>query len=155
MPATPRPARLASLALVCAALLCGCVSTAPGDVRTTEPARVVAPATPVGHPSPDDVPSPIERYGIAQGDPAATPHAPPPRTATPRRRQRPAPRPRPHAGHIRHIRPVRRPAPAPQRTARQPGVHSGKPDGICDLGTRLGRWAPGSPAERTCHRVYG
>lgn len=153
MPATPRPGRLTPLALLCAALLCGCVSTTPGDVRPTEPARVVAPATPARAPSPDDGPSPLEQYGIADAGPTERPHAAPP----PHHRQ-----PAHEHERARHLPPHARPThrtpprpPRPRHTAQRYERPGTRPSGICDLGTRLGRWAPGSGAERICRRVYG
>jgi hypothetical protein len=148
MPATPRPGRLAPLALLCAALLCGCVSTTPGEVRTTVPTTVVAPATPAQAPSPDGGPPIVERYGVANAAPTERPNAAPPQRH--HRKRAHHFRPRAHRTHRMPQQPPR-PRHAPQRHPRP----STAPSSICDLGTRLGRWAPGSGEERICRRVYG
>ncbi|MGA5700886.1 hypothetical protein [Peterkaempfera bronchialis] len=180
MPATPhpaRPARLAPLALLCAALLCGCVSTTPRDVRTTDPAGVTARATPTWSPDGEDG-RPVEHYGVAETGPddtdssrpapssaaAPSPGTPHPSTPGPNTPRPHAPQPHTPQAHEpqAHKPQAHDPQPhAPQahHSGGQPGPRTGgRPVGkvsVCDLGTRYGRWPAGSSEERTCHRIYG
>ncbi|MFJ6212871.1 hypothetical protein ACIQGZ_05990 [Streptomyces sp. NPDC092296] len=150
-PGIGRAARLAPLALLCALLLSGCIST----TARTGPAPEPAPASPAAaaHPSPPlpspreaPDPQPVERLGVAGSDPDAKPaksghdaqqgH----RGAHHPARVHTAPRHRAHAHHPAH----------------HPGNRRGGSGiGLCDLGTRFGRWAPGSAAERSCRGLYG
>ncbi|MFF4649674.1 hypothetical protein [Streptomyces sp. NPDC001380] len=151
------------------------MSTGPG--RDPGPARTVAPAAPA---APSPLPAAgagtsVERYGVAEGDPGAQP--------TGRRADEagggPATAGDPHGSeaagrgrgaearpsHLRRLRPQRRAAGrhgahGGTHHGRRPGPHTGGRHtggrgGVCDLGTRFGRWAPGSAAERTCRQVYG